>query len=278
MTVDTSLKPRYPGIWTLKSRPFAFRSLPKCACSTIGQVMHYVEAGKFFKGDIHDDRVTLMKWGHTENDWAVIEALNKPDLFSFIFVRNPYRRLLSAFSDKMFGYQSYGTRYGGGTLHSAAEPFGMRFDATSNIFDSFVGFLRYVEAAVKGQAPSDIHWSPMSQQLRFNIARFPPWPLHFVGYVEHLSEDLDTALARGGIDKSGLPQKLPRENATSIGFTCERMFSTEAIEIVRRVYAEDFETFGYETDIAVGAPSIKRESGEVYDRLRHIYQRRGTKA
>jgi hypothetical protein len=36
--------------------------VPKCACSTIGQIMFYSDHGRFFEGDIHDATADLHKW------------------------------------------------------------------------------------------------------------------------------------------------------------------------------------------------------------------------
>ena len=37
-----------------ESESVVYRVVPKCACSTIGQIMYYSDHGAFFDGDIHD--------------------------------------------------------------------------------------------------------------------------------------------------------------------------------------------------------------------------------
>ena len=44
----------FPGVWMTESESVAYRVVPKCACSTIGQIMYYSDHGTFFDGDIHD--------------------------------------------------------------------------------------------------------------------------------------------------------------------------------------------------------------------------------
>ena len=52
----------FPGTWMTESESVVYRVVPKCACSTIGQIMYYSDHGQFFDGDIHDATTGLHKW------------------------------------------------------------------------------------------------------------------------------------------------------------------------------------------------------------------------
>ena len=52
----------FPGTWMTESESVVYRVVPKCACSTIGQIMFYSDHGRFFDGDIHDSTTGLHKW------------------------------------------------------------------------------------------------------------------------------------------------------------------------------------------------------------------------
>jgi hypothetical protein len=52
----------FPGTWMTESQSVVYRVVPKCACSTIGQIMFYSDHGRFFDGDIHDATEGLHKW------------------------------------------------------------------------------------------------------------------------------------------------------------------------------------------------------------------------
>ena len=45
-----------------ESESVVYRVVPKCACSTIGQIMFYSDHGRFFDGDIHDAKDGMHKW------------------------------------------------------------------------------------------------------------------------------------------------------------------------------------------------------------------------
>ena len=40
----------FPGTWMTESESVVYRVVPKCACSTIGQIMYYSDHGTFFTG------------------------------------------------------------------------------------------------------------------------------------------------------------------------------------------------------------------------------------
>ena len=52
----------FPGTWMTESESVVYRVVPKCACSTIGQIMFYSDHGRFFDGDIHDAKDGMHKW------------------------------------------------------------------------------------------------------------------------------------------------------------------------------------------------------------------------
>jgi len=56
----------FPGTWMTTSESVVYRVVPKCACSTIGQIMYYSDHGVFFDGDIHDAKGGMHKWALEE--------------------------------------------------------------------------------------------------------------------------------------------------------------------------------------------------------------------
>ena len=63
----------FPGVWMTESESLIYRVVPKCACSTIGQIMFFSDHGRFFDGDIHDSKTGLHKWAQ-EDSQPLIEA------------------------------------------------------------------------------------------------------------------------------------------------------------------------------------------------------------
>ena len=96
-----------------ESESVVYRVIPKCACSTIGQIMFYSDHGHFFDGDIHDADHGIHKWGFEASRPNIENRVRDENAFIFTCVRNPYSRVLSAFFDKIAGIQRNGKRYRG---------------------------------------------------------------------------------------------------------------------------------------------------------------------
>ena len=98
----------FPGTWLTESESIAYRVVPKCACSTIGQIMYYSDHGRYFDGDIHDSTSGLHKWNQEDSQPIIDRAVKSRKAVSFTCVRNPYSRILSSFFDKIAGIQRNG--------------------------------------------------------------------------------------------------------------------------------------------------------------------------
>ncbi|MEM9210692.1 MAG: sulfotransferase family 2 domain-containing protein, partial [Pseudomonadota bacterium] len=115
----------FPGVWMTQSESMVYRVVPKCACSTIGQIMYFSDHGAFFDGDIHDAKEGIHKWALEESREAITHRVPQRDVPVFTFVRNPYGRLLSAFFDKICGIQRNGQRYRGNMVPKMVETYGI---------------------------------------------------------------------------------------------------------------------------------------------------------
>ncbi len=82
----------FPGTWMTQSESVVYRVVPKCACSTIGQIMYYSDHGSFFDGDIHDATEGLHKWALEESKSKITENVQSNKSYAFTCVRNPYTR------------------------------------------------------------------------------------------------------------------------------------------------------------------------------------------
>jgi len=240
--------PRFPATWISHRYPVAYRLMPKCACSTLGQWIHYLDHSRFYNGLVHDRDAPILKWGIAECRPTIVDRLTPGGYLFFAIVRNPYRRLASAFADKIFGYQANGIYYRGGELHQLLETYGYRFGPESNVIDNFKIFVRFVADTLEGLAsiPADPHWRPCATMLRINARLNPDWLPTYIGHVESLTQDLAAIADLAGIPAAARPASLPRDNTTSLGqITVEQLFGEEEKAIVQRVYAEDFRWFGY---------------------------------
>lgn len=144
--------------------------------------------------------------------------------FKFAFVRNPYDRLLS----------SYAFLKGGGM--NADD---MRFaEAHVTPHDSFEHFV--IEGL--SRRPEIQEWVHLRPQCTFVCDSRGHNLMDFTGRFERIGEDYARIAAR-----LGKPIELPVTNRSQRGDYREA-YTPAMIDIVRRLYAADLETFNYEFD------------------------------
>ena len=83
----------FPGTWMTESESTVYRVVPKCACSSIGQILFYSDHGRFFDGDIHDSTSGLHKWAQEESQPLIEANARGHKSYAFTCVRNPYTRI-----------------------------------------------------------------------------------------------------------------------------------------------------------------------------------------
>jgi len=259
----------FPGTWMTESESVVYRVVPKCACSTIGQIMFYSDHGTFFEGDIHDSSEGLHKWSQ-EASQPVIEANVKAHKsIAFTCVRNPYTRILSSFFDKICGIQRNGKRYRGNLVPTLIQKYGIEVGSPENGFEfdqimSFRRFLLFARDTIRWRKPMepDIHWSAMSGHIATFIANGGHYDHIF--FTEKFNDGMQAVLE--GIET---PQKvnlneIPRFNESEghgpkRAHPVEAYFDDLSMHLMWEIYHKDFQLFRYDFH----DPSNKMPVGEI---------------
>jgi hypothetical protein len=134
------------------------------------------------------------------------------DYFSWSFVRNPWDRLVSTYTNKIIN------KHHGGIGNDWSK------------LTSFKDFILKIEK-------SDI--TNVDRHIR-SLHTFFPEDIDFIGKLENFQQDFDIIC-----DKIGIPkQKLPHNNKTKHKHYTE-YYNDETRQIVAEKYAKDIEYFGY---------------------------------
>ena len=168
-------------------------------------------------GDIH----TNGWW-----DWN-LQDLGERRPYTFTVVRNPFTRALSAWLDKIRGT----------TLqkHQFCQSVGLDVDGD-------VSFRDFLAALDPGATIMDKHWRPQANNV---YAR--SLDIDDVFHLENFDANAGALAERLELE-SGFTTRKP--HATGASNKVREHYCDETIERVRRIYAEDFELFGYSSDIA----------------------------
>ena len=160
-----------------ESESVVYRVVPKCACSTIGQIMFYSDHGEFFDGDIHDSKAGLHKWSQEDSKPKITRNVVEHRSYAFTCVRNPYTRILSSFFDKICGIQRNGNYYRGNLVPLLIQKYGIEVGNPDDDFQfdqikSFRRFLLFARDTIRWRKPMDpdIHWSATSGHVSTFVA------------------------------------------------------------------------------------------------------------
>ncbi len=259
----------FPGTWMTESESMVYRVVPKCACSTIGQILHYSDHGTFFEGDIHDATTGLHKWA-LESSQPLIEAnVKRHGSYVFSCVRNPYTRILSSFFDKICGIQRNGRRYRGKLVPLIIQKYGIEVGGPEgqDEFDqirSFRRFLLFARDTIRWKRPMepDIHWSAMAGHLStfvVNGGRFDRifWTERFNDGMQAVLEAVET---RHAVDLDTIPRFNESEgHGPKRAHPVEDYFDDLSMHLVYEIYKRDFELFRYDFE----NPANKMPTGEI---------------
>ena len=259
----------FPGTWMTQSESLVYRVVPKCACSSIGQIMFYSDHGRFYDGDIHDATGGLHKWALEESQ-PVIEANARAHRsYAFTCVRNPYTRILSSFFDKIAGIQRNGKRYRGNLVPMLARKYGIDVGSPEDGFDfdqvaNFRRFLLFARDTIRFRRPMDpdIHWSAMAGHVGTFVANGGRYDR--VIFTERFAEGMQAVLDAIETPVPVVLDDIPRFNESE-GHGPKRAhpvadyFDDLSMHLVREMYHRDFKLFGYDFD----DPSNKMPGGEV---------------
>jgi len=243
------------GLWMPKSETALYRSLPKCACSSIGQLLYFADHGHFFKGEFHRLTTGLHKWDFEASRNILMTHVTARTTFTFSCVRNPYARIVSAFLDKICSPQDDGMFYSHKIHEILSQAYGLDPNMIERAFygdpeariKAFRRFLVFIHDCTRSDGPGqlDIHWRPMATHLgdfirqggRFDKIIWVEYFDHGMSYIfDHLSPN-------------HRPQHVSHikfnKAATASNLPIEAYFDQTALFLMERIYQQDFELFGY---------------------------------
>jgi hypothetical protein len=259
----------FPGVWMTESESMVYRVVPKCACSTIGQIMFYSDHGRFFDGDIHDSKNGLHKWSQDHSHDPIEQAVRAGRGVSFTCVRNPYARILSSFFDKIAGIQRNGRRYRGNLVPQLIQRYGIDVGSPENNFDfdqiaSFRRFLLFARDTIRFRKPMepDIHWSAMSGHISTFIVNGGHYDQIFFTetFNEGMAAVLDAAETPVKVDLAEVPRFNESEgHGPKRAHKVSEYFDDLSRHLIWEIYRDDFKLFRYDFE----NPDNKLPIGEI---------------
>lgn len=254
----------FPGTWMTESESLVYRVVPKCACSTIGQVMYYSDHGAFFDGDIHDAEHGIHKWAFETSQKKIESNVKEHKSYTFTCVRNPYTRILSSFFDKICGIQRNGKRYRGNMVPLLIQRYGVEVEGEFDQVRSFRRFLLFARDTIRWRRPMDpdIHWSAMSGHVSTFIVNGGRYDriFHTEAFDDGMQSVLDAVKTRHKVDLKKMPRFNESEgHGPKRAHPVEDYFDDLSMHLVYEIYNRDFNLFKYDFE----NPANKMPTGEI---------------
>ncbi|MGO4852600.1 sulfotransferase family protein [Phaeovulum sp. W22_SRMD_FR3] len=248
----------FPGTWMTQSESMVYRVVPKCACSSIGQIMYFSDQGRFFDGDIHDANDGMHKWSMEASQKPIERNVQAHKSYSFTCVRNPYARILSSFFDKICGIQRNGKRYRGNLVPQLIQKYGIEVGSPENGFEfdqikSFRRFLLFTRDTIRWRRPMepDIHWSAMSGHISTFIVNGGRYDNIFFTekFNEGMQSVLDAVETKVPVDLNAIPKFNESEgHGPKRLHKVSEYFDDLSRHLIWEIYKKDFQLFQYDFD------------------------------
>ncbi len=246
----------FPGTWMTQSESVVYRVVPKCACSTIGQIMFYSDNGQFFDGDIHDATAGMHKWNMEASQPLIERNVKDHSSYAFTCVRNPYTRILSSFFDKICGIQRNGKRYRGNLVPLLIQKYGVQVggDDGKGEFDqiaSFRRFLLFARDTIRWKKPMDpdIHWSAMAGHVSTFIVNGGRYNKIFFteNFDDGMQGVLDAIKVKHTVDLKTIPRFNESEgHGPKRAHPVADYFDDMSMHLMWEIYKRDFQLFRYD--------------------------------
>lgn len=209
----------------------AFVKNAKAGCTTISHILYFYAHDKIFDGRIHDDAAGLIQGA----DFSVeaIRAIKNGDVYKFSFARNPTDRIISAFHN----FVLEGTNRGSSRHLKHMGEFG--YSPANSHSDNFTAFLNYIEHCLGiSSMYTDQHFRHQTKNIAYGHVDYS-----YIGKLENLSKDMEHIFKDSGEWRDNLRGTLTiKANASK---AIRYIPSESQLKRVSKIYAEDYEAFGY---------------------------------
>ena len=212
-------------------------TVPKNACTTIKLALHHHEGEGLPKIHemIHDTGNRLSGLSTDQ----IIEILISDNWFKFCFIRNPYSRLLSAYSSKIGNTQNK-------EYHWVQKDVKIKFNypvhnGRRREIVSFRDFVKYLERAPT-KVLVDGHFNSQTNILMPHLLKYD-----FIGRVENFNKDFNEVLKHLNATHETCNIASQITNPSS-KISLAAVYDKELADRVFKLYESDFKKLGYERD------------------------------
>ena len=224
----------------LEKYKLVYCSVPKVACTVWKRILANLEGYNITKG-VHKktrDKLRILSNYTTEDRSKILKTYKK-----FMFVREPFERLLSAYKDCFWGKfkrrQDTWKRYRKAIRFVLVSRSGLDIDVNTDN-TTFEQFATYLVLQWREGALFQEHWREQYKLCHPCQVKFD-----YVGHYETLQDDAEFVLRKTKLDDKVF---FPEWKPTNTSALMKNYYSTLSLLRIRQlwdIYKKDFELFGY---------------------------------
>ena len=221
--------------------------VPKVATSNWKRIFQTLEGHATNPMDINKGVVHQLNFSTFKNINRDEQNMLMNRFYTFLFVRHPFERLLSAYKDKFANPDnSYYPKKIGSKILKKFRKSTDNADYSSGKGVTFVEFIKYVINEFENQKVVDNHWDTIH-----NLCQPCQVKYDYIGKFESLFEDTDNVFKEIGMDETlTFPDRRSGEQPVKKSLLLFKMFSQLSSNTLNRlyqIYSADFKAFGYDT-------------------------------
>lgn len=201
-----------------------YTPVPKAACSSIKSLLYFIENGEFFRNSVRSGRVFHIHNYYHTRPFSPMPPAQQARFWKFAVVRDPVRRLLSCYSNRVRHYNELSEK------HISAES--IASGATPN--PSLEEFVEKLELYMRASESIRHHAMPQAHFLGDSAAYYDR--IFQMNELKDLEQELG--------DRVGTPLTLPHEQIGGIRISISDL-SASAIDKIRQFYARDYDVFRF---------------------------------
>ena len=225
--------------------------VPKVACTNWKRVFQVFDGrAKDPLATGHKEKVHFLKYNTFDKLSLQEIAWRQVVYYSFLFVRHPFERVLSAFRNKLQDPYTthYQRKYGARVLRMFRPNLTeTEYKAGKNV--TFPEFVKYIIKTHKkyGYSGLNEHWNSMQDLCHPCSMKYD-----FIGKMDSLIQDSQTVLQEIGWDKRvKFPVKAKDKYKRDLSTLVKQYYAQVPRYLIKDLYAiykDDFEAFGFSTD------------------------------
>jgi hypothetical protein len=225
----------------LPQHKLIYLCVPKAASTTIRSILSSLEVGTPPGPSLellYNRRCTGIRSPRLAGFSVFHRLAESAEALRFTFVRNPYARLLSAWSDRFQGRRLIEGNPSINAYRAHRATISRLLPDGQHQTLSFPQFVEFATATADQRV--DIHW-----QLQYDFATVPGLPLNLIGKVESFQTDFARVLDHIGVNNEARAQYLQQAVNPSSHEPWQAYYTDALAARVYRAYERDFDKFGY---------------------------------